>query len=165
MGRIRQGLGLVLALLASACGTGTVGGSAATTASQATTTTAQVAKAAPVAVPQGEQAVRPEVRTKYAWVRLRQDSFWIRPGDRTRLWLDISSSKPVRRYDADWTVFEGRLDRWYTNSTWEWNYWTAPEREGSFLLRVWVDIEYADGTRDREWVSEYLRVNQNRRPQ
>lgn len=151
MGRIRQGLGLVTALLVSACGTGTNG-------SAPQQKSVQPAPTGKVEAAGASQVARPEARTRYAWVRLRQDSYWIRPGDRTRLWLDIQSSKPVRRYDADWTAFDGRLDRWRTSDVWEWNYWTAPDREGSFYLRVWVDIEYSDGTRDREWLSEWLRV-------
>ncbi len=157
--RIRQGLGLVLALLVSACGTATVG-SAPGTGTAAPKTTA-AASATAVAAPDS-QAQRTEVRTRNAWVRLRQDSFWIRPGDRTRLWLDISSSKQIRRYSADWSVTQGRLDRWRTDNYWEWNYYTAPDREGSYWLRVWVDIEYTDGTRDREWLSDYLRVSKVR---
>lgn len=79
-----------------------------------------------------------------------------------RLWLDIQADKPIRRYEAEWSALEGRLDRWRTSDIWEWNYWTAPEREGSYYLRVWVDIEYTDGTMDREWVSDFLRVTRIR---
>lgn len=124
MRRIRQGLGLVLSLLVTACGTGNSGGTPAGTGSFAKDPV-QATSVAPAGTHSAGQTARPEVRTRYAWVRLRQDSFWIRPGERSRLWLDISSSKPVRRYEADWSITQGRLDRWRTDNYWEWNYWTA----------------------------------------
>ena len=157
--RIRP-LALVSALLVTACGTADPTGITGQSA-----TTAPVAPGASSVRPQADpsgQFVGEGFKTQYAWVRLRQDSFWIRPGDRTRLWLDISSSKAVRRYSADWRVNEGRLQRWRTDNYWEWNYWTAPETAGRYRFSIWVDIEYEDGTRDREWLNEYLRVDDRR---
>jgi hypothetical protein len=107
----------------------------------------------------GGYVVGEGVRTKYAWVRLRQDTYFIRPGNQVRLWLDISASKPIRSFDADWYATEGRLYRWRTDNVWDWNYWTAPDREGSYWLRLNVNIQYANGTLDREWVNDYLRVS------
>ncbi|MBM3268435.1 MAG: hypothetical protein FJZ01_12360 [Candidatus Sericytochromatia bacterium] len=140
---------LAVALLAG-CGAGSV----------ATPTKATAASNGAAATAGSQSAtVARDVRTKYAWVRLRQQSYFVHPGDRVRMLLDIiSSDKPVDRAEARWRSWDGRFDRWITRTPWLDNDWTAPSRAGGYRLDVDLEITYTDGTWEDTRLNEIVWV-------
>ncbi len=138
--------GMALGIALAGCGTGNTASIRPTAAMATGTTTTATA--------------RPhDVHLAHAWVRLRQETYFVHPGDRVRMLLDIvSSDKPVDRAEARWRAWDGRFDRWITRTPWLDNEWTAPDRAGGYRMDVDLEIRYTDGTSDREDLNEIVWV-------